>query len=94
MKLFLRTNLLVLSAVLGLAGCGGKSDTNTAIGACTEVMKLNAAQLRTDAEGTQRLIDGCEQAMFERSADEWRCVAAAMQQGKKYIPATDECFKK
>ncbi len=90
-----RTTVFFLGLGLGLIGCGsGEAPSNTALGACQEAMKLNAAQLRSDAEGTQRLIEGCEQAMFEHGAEDWKCVVAAMKSGKKYLPATEECFKK
>jgi hypothetical protein len=95
MSAFLRTSMFVVAAGFGLVGCGGSAPSaDTSIGACQEAMRINALQLKSDEESTQRLVEGCEQGMFEHGATEWKCVAAAMKGGKKYLAATDECFKK
>jgi hypothetical protein len=84
--------VLALSTA-ALSGCG-KERVPPGLAACREVMELNAKQLGETEEGKEKLLMLCEQGMFERNADDWKCVANLMRQGKKYIPATDECFKK
>jgi hypothetical protein len=84
--------MLAAVSMVTLWGCES-AGPGPAMAACEEAMALNAKQLRETEEGTQRLIEGCTQATFEHGASTWQCVVAEMKQGKKYMEATDKCFK-
>jgi hypothetical protein len=58
---------------------------------CKEAMDINAAQLKSGAEGRRKFIASCRLEANQITAEQWRCVIAAMNQGTAYRQALTQC---
>lgn len=91
----LKVGVITGMVMVSLGGCG-QGDTSAdltqkRLKVCEEVMRRYIVESKLAERDWKKTVGSCNISQLHRSLDQWECVLKGMEDGQKYVDASDRC---